>query len=234
MKTKATLRIALSSVLLFSLFLVMCGKSDDGPNDEPQENKTTPPDPALPYIILNVGKSDQLGNLIFPTPEDFEYRTYPLTSGSLDVSSRGGDTTRCFWLFSPSRDIKNQSFPLWRFCDADYQLQGKDEYAIDFYWSSAANGANLQQGKTYNLNMFQNSLINTRGLVSYTHKKNNDLIKHMTTFDYALVKSWIKIESISEGKASGSFVLAFTCAYAGGSGGSGTEVTGRFNKIPII
>ena len=118
-------------------------------------------------------------------------------------------------------------------CDVEYQSGGTDQFSLNFYWSNMLNGAALQQGKTYNLNMFQNSLADTRGMVIYTHSKINTLVKQMITYDYDLTKSWIKIETISEGKASGSFLFSFTCANPGGAGGGITHVTGRFNKIPI-
>jgi hypothetical protein len=224
----STLKYSVFCFIFYSISVAgMCSKEDVSPDDNNNDNDPPALDQVQSYVAMKIQ-----GVPVEVTNEDYEFKASMPVSGTMRIYT-AKDTIRCIWIFTVSRVATSPPLPQWQFCDASYQSGGTDEYIVSFEWSRAVDGDKLIEGKTYNLNYYNVPLADTRGTISYSHFKGNSLIKHFYVFDYFTTKSWLKIETIEGNKASGTFLFSFGCIDAGGSSSSITNVSGRFNNIPV-
>ncbi|MFT3747316.1 MAG: hypothetical protein QM768_03330 [Agriterribacter sp.] len=230
--------------LIVATFLIIsllsnfsCGKEDKTDTDNPDsETPDIIPDANTSYIAY-YAESDggSTGN-----PQMMVVST--ATIGGFDISV-AGDTTSFNLIFS-NYNLKNHKNRTnsWNLCDSTYDEKGHDNFAISSVWIGGATGK-LEAGKEYNCAGFRDgvklSYETSWGYVFYSHINASGKQKYRSDIHLggngANVKdSYIKIDKIEDGKATGTFQLGFDAGCERPNGFPyANNVTGKFNKIPV-
>ncbi|MFT4016991.1 MAG: hypothetical protein QM668_08525 [Agriterribacter sp.] len=226
---------------LFSLTALFCnfscGKEDKADTDTPDaDNPDVIPNDNTSYIAY-YAESDggSTGN-----PQMMVISA--ATIGGFDISA-AGDTTSFNLIFS-NYNLKNHKNRTnsWNLCDSIYDEKGHDNFAISSVWVDGVAGK-LEAGKEYNCAGFRDgvklSYETSWGYVFYSHFNASNKQKYRSDIHLGgnganIKDSYIKIDKIEDGKATGTFQLGFDAGCERPNGFPyANNVTGKFNKIPV-
>lgn len=234
---KRTFYLLATAFLVISLFSnFSCGKKDDQQTDGGDEPGTLPDDNTsyIAYYVLADGID--LPNPKFMIATDID----PLRIGA------SGDTTNLDFSFS-NRKIKNDvsGTNIWEMCDIVYDENGRDVFRAYSFWTGGTTGE-IEEGKTYHFSYFKDgigplSIDMSRGMCNvYHYNPSMTMINRLDSYfgdnGANVSASYIKVDKIENGKASGSFGFGFRnpeCARPNGFPYA-NNVVGKFNKIAII
>lgn len=232
------LRLFVLSFLLIILFSNFnCGKEDKvEPGNADNGTPDVMPGDNTTYIAYYA--EEDMGSAI--NPQMMVVSAATMGGFHIMVS---GDTTSFDLIFS-NYNLKNDKYRTnsWYLCDTTYDEKGHDNFTISSIWVGGTTGK-LEAGKEYNCASFRDgvklSYETSWGYVFYSHISASNKQKYRSNIYFggngANVKdSYIKIDKIENGKATGTFQLGFRAGCERPNGFPyANNVTGKFNKIPV-